>query len=329
MNLHENPQLFEEAIRFTADKIEMLEIYVEKDYWVTYVLFHLFNDEETKSMAVFKGGTSLSKCFKIINRFSEDIDITIIQDGTENSNQLNRKIRKITNKVKTILNEEELRGVTSKCGSIRKIAYSYPKSFNGEYGQIRDRIIVEASTFGHSIPNTSRLINSYIYDMMLANDQIELAEKYNLLPFEVNVLSPKRTICEKIIGLVKSCQADNPLDELKAKIRHCYDLHQVISMPEYKNFFNSDEFAEILLKVGRDDIESCPENEWLFTHPKEAIIYKDATTIWESLKPTYIGPFANLVIGELPPPDGVEATLITIYNRLNKIEWNLIGEIYA
>ncbi len=63
MNLHEHQQLFEDAIRFTADKMKMLEIYVEKDYWVTYALFHLFKDEEIKAMAVFKGGTSLSKCF--------------------------------------------------------------------------------------------------------------------------------------------------------------------------------------------------------------------------------------------------------------------------
>lgn len=323
MNLHENHQLFEDAIRYTSENMGILDIYVEKDYWVTYVLYHLFKDEKIRAMAVFKGGTSLSKCFKIINRFSEDVDITIIQDGTENPNQLKQKIRKITDKVKTVLNEENLDGVTNKGGSIRKIAYNYLKLFDGDYGQIRDRIIVEASVFGNSIPNTKVFINSYIYDIMLTNNQIKFAEEYNLLPFEVSVLSPKRTICEKIIGLVKCCYVDNPFDELKAKIRHCYDLHQILSMPEYEKFLNSGEFAEILLQVGLDDIKSHSENKWLYVHPKEAIIYQDAKNVWKTLKSTYTGPFADLVIGELPLADRIEDTLIIIYKRLNQIKWNL------
>ena len=69
----------------TRDKIFSKYVYeygnnkaiVEKDFWVTLVLDYLFNKCEFKNFFVFKGGTSLSKCFNLINRFSEDIDLIL------------------------------------------------------------------------------------------------------------------------------------------------------------------------------------------------------------------------------------------------------------
>lgn len=55
--------------------------YVEKDYWVTYALFAIFNSGIGKD-TIFKGGTALSKCYKMIDRFSEDIDlVTLRREG--------------------------------------------------------------------------------------------------------------------------------------------------------------------------------------------------------------------------------------------------------
>lgn len=69
MRLHEDERLFEQAIRFTAQEKGLREIYVEKDYWVTYALYLIFH-ADIKDQVVFKGGTSLSKCYSIIERFS-------------------------------------------------------------------------------------------------------------------------------------------------------------------------------------------------------------------------------------------------------------------
>jgi predicted nucleotidyltransferase component of viral defense system len=162
MRLHENTELFKEAVRFTADKMGMAEIYVEKDYWLTYTLFHLFHDEEIKSFAVFKGGTSLSKCFKLVDRFSEDIDLVVIQDGSENPNQLKKKLKKIITKVRLVLEEEYIEGFTNNGGNIKKVAFKYDKAFSGEYGQIRDKIAIEASVFGNSEPHSIMEVSSFI-----------------------------------------------------------------------------------------------------------------------------------------------------------------------
>jgi len=55
MNLHLNKQLFRDAIAVTSQQFDMLPIYVEKDYWVTYALFTIFNNEIGKE-TIFKGG---------------------------------------------------------------------------------------------------------------------------------------------------------------------------------------------------------------------------------------------------------------------------------
>jgi len=74
MKLHHNIQLFQDAVRVTAQQMNIPPEFVEKDYWVTYVLFAIFNSK-IGNETVFKGGTSLSKCYKLIERFSEDIDL--------------------------------------------------------------------------------------------------------------------------------------------------------------------------------------------------------------------------------------------------------------
>ena len=78
MNLHQNRQIFADAVRAAAQRYKIQEIFIEKDYWVTVALHEIFHSpmaEET----VFKGGTALSKCHKLIERFSEDIDIVILR----------------------------------------------------------------------------------------------------------------------------------------------------------------------------------------------------------------------------------------------------------
>ena len=66
-----------DLFRNTANKVKMTEAIVEKDFWVCFMLDYLFHHCPWKEKLVFKGGTSLSKAFGIINRFSEDIDLIL------------------------------------------------------------------------------------------------------------------------------------------------------------------------------------------------------------------------------------------------------------
>jgi predicted nucleotidyltransferase component of viral defense system len=76
MKLHKNIALYKDAIRFTAQQMNLKPEYIEKDYWLTYALFTVFKNEIGKD-TIFKGGTALSKCYHMIERFSEDIDLVV------------------------------------------------------------------------------------------------------------------------------------------------------------------------------------------------------------------------------------------------------------
>jgi len=98
-------------------------------------------------------------------------------------------------------------------------------------------IIVETTWLGHHEPYTTKPINTYIYEMMLSTGQQSLAVEYGLLPFEILVMEPKRTVCEKIMSLVRFSYTEEPLEDLKKKIRHTYDLHQLLQEKRTSGIF--------------------------------------------------------------------------------------------
>lgn len=216
MTLHENKNLFRQAIQFTADQMKIAVIYVEKDYWVTYALYTIFKHEIGKD-TVFKGGTALSKCFNIIDRFSEDIDLVMLRREGDSNNKLTTKIRAISDIVSAVLPEVEIKELTQKMGMNRKTAHIYNKEFQGNYNQVRDVIVVEATWLGYFEPYTTKSVCSFVGSMMSNNKQADIAEKYGLLPFDVLVLEPIRTLCEKIMSLVKFSYTENPVEDLRKK----------------------------------------------------------------------------------------------------------------
>lgn len=323
MKLHENKTLFRQAVQYTSDRMKMAAIYVEKDYWVTYALQTIFNASVGED-TVFKGGTALSKCYKMIDRFSEDIDLVVLRREGDSNNRLTNKIRTIGSVVDAILPEVEIEGLTRKMGMNRKTAHTYNKEFEGDYGQIRDVIIVEATWLGYYEPFTTRRINSFVGEMMANSNQVKTAEEYEMQPFDLRVLEPIRTICEKIMSLVRFSYGEDPIDDLRKKIRHTYDLHQLLQQREFADFFGSSAFDEMLLKVANDDVSSFRNNnQWLVHHPKEALIFREIDNVWGELKPVYRGEFRNLVYGSFPGDELILATLKEIKERLSLIEWTI------
>lgn len=324
MKLHLNQKRFQEAIAITAQEKGIIPIYVEKDYWVTYVLKLIFTDPKLKSYTVFKGGTALSKCFDIIKRFSEDIDLTILVSEGETDSELKRKLRAISKKVEKDLVEINLEGITNKRGNIRKTAHEYPILQKGNFGQVRDKVIVEASWLGNFEPYHSSKITSFVAEMMKNKGFSEMITEYELEPFEINVLDVKRTFCEKIMSLVRFSFSKYPIEDLKNKIRHIYDLNQLLELNEIKEFLKSDEFNKMMIKVGKDDIESYKnDNKWLDNHPKESILFTDLEKTWDKIKESYLYDFKLLVFGDLPKEENIIKSLKTIKKQLDVISWNL------
>lgn len=323
MKLHTDKKLFRDAVNITAQQMNIPTIYVEKDYWVTFALKIIFSDEIGRD-TIFKGGTSLAKCFKMINRFSEDIDLVVIRREGETDNKLKRKLKDVENAINDTLPEIEIQGLTHKVGMSRKTAHSYSKEFVGAYGQVRDVIVLEVNWLGYYEPFTKQKINSFVGEMMFNAGQAELIEKYEMQAFTVQVLEPIRTICEKIMSLVRFSYGERPIDDLKNKIRHTYDLHQLLQQKEFFNFLNSSDFGAMLLKVANDDVKSFRNNnEWLVHHPNKSLMFKDLSNVWSQLEATYNGSFRDLVYGDFPSSDVVLYTLESIRERMSAVSWNV------
>lgn len=323
MKLHQNERLFRQSVQFTSDQMQMLAIYVEKDYWATYVLHTLFHNEIGKD-TIFKGGTALSKCYHKIDRFSEDIDLVVLRREGESNSKLTTKIRTISDVVSAVLPEVNYEDITHKMGMNRKTAHTYSKAFKGNYGPVRDVIVVEATWLGYFEPYTTKPVISFVGNMMMNNGQSDMAKEYGLLPFDVLVLEPIRTLCEKIMSLVRFSYSENPIEALKQKVRHVYDLHQLLQQKEFSDFFQSSAFDEMLLKVANDDVRSFKNNnQWLVHHPGEALIFKVLDDIWIELKPIYYNDFKKMVYGDFPEDKAVLETMHKIKERLASITWTI------
>lgn len=323
MKLHENTKLFEDAILATSQALNIREIYIEKDYWVTFALSKIFHSDMA-GVCVFKGGTALSKCYKIIERFSEDIDLVVFTNEGDSDNQKKNRIRDVGNIIKEFLPEINIGGITNKRGNIRKTVHQYDKIYQGDFGQVRDQIILEVSWLGNFEPYSQSSLSCYIADMMKHNEQDDLIENYDLQPFGLNVLSKERTFCEKIMSLVRFSRQGNPYFDLANKIRHLYDIHMMLDNAELKEFFEGSEFEEMLVKVGKDDVISYRnDTEWLYEHPKSSIIFSKVEETWNKIRTTYFTTFKDLVYGDLPDETEIISSIGRVSKRLDSIKWNI------
>lgn len=227
MNLHSNKKLLQDAILATAEFLEMREIYVEKDYWVTVALYEIFHSD-IADQSVFKGGTALSKFHRLIERFSEDIDLVVLRNKDENDTQLKKKIRGISK------------------------------------------------------------------------------------------------VVEKIMSLVRFSRSEEPIIDLRNKIRHVYDIHQMLKDDEIQQFFKTNNFNKMLITVGQDDMIGYKNNnKWIPEHPSTALIFEKPQETWKQLSTEYNSNFKDIVTGELPAEIALINTLTEVADRLRNIKWEI------
>ncbi len=112
-----------------ANKLGIFPELVEKDFWVCWTLKQLFSLKDIGAHITFKGGTSLSKCYNAIERFSEDVDIAIerkylehgkdIEPSVEVSNKENqRRIKELMASARTAIRKQILPELRRKAGDI-------------------------------------------------------------------------------------------------------------------------------------------------------------------------------------------------------------------
>lgn len=226
--LHENKTLFSQAISLVFEKTGIQPAITEKDYYVTMLLELL---SKKLPHLVFKGGTSLSKCFKVINRFSEDIDLAM-------DSSLSQGQRK---KVKIAISEtcNELRLSILNPGNIRsrrdynryEIGYS---SIIQNDNDVSSVVIIETSYITTSFPIVELAVHSYIGDA-LSEVAYASINSLSLMPFTMKVQKLDRTFIDKIFAI-----CDYYLQGKSDRhSRHLYDIYKLFPLIEVDNKFRN------------------------------------------------------------------------------------------
>lgn len=123
MKLHINQEDFINAIQLTAEELRMAPEFVEKDYWICQILQNL-SRHELSGRIVWKGGTSLSKAYDLIKRFSSDVDFAVLLEGLS-QNQQKKLVAKIGRDTTIDLEDLDVPGQTIKNNRFRKTFHGY------------------------------------------------------------------------------------------------------------------------------------------------------------------------------------------------------------
>ena len=247
MYLHRDKETFKDMAGQAADSNGRTPAIVEKDYYVTLIL-KLLSDQLAE--CVFKGGTSLSKGFHVIDRFSEDIDITF----KEHIGESRRK------KLKNVV----LRGISEELGmpivnwgetqsdrDYNAYLFSYESVFGLQDDRLPQYVKLETALGSYSFPTQTVEIRNYIGDYLEGRGRTDLAERFSLGRFSMNLQSLERTYIDKVFAL-----CDYYLQgKSKRYSRHLYDIFKLTPLIEF-----NDGFTELVREVRehRSKMRICP-----------------------------------------------------------------------
>ncbi|AUI65848.1 MULTISPECIES: nucleotidyl transferase AbiEii/AbiGii toxin family protein [Glaesserella] len=223
-----------EILQYYSNKLSMRDTILEKDIWLCWVLDVIFNIPNRHPMA-FKGGTSLSKVFNAINRFSEDVDITLdyrffdISHSFDPkmsktkaklfSEQLKESVKKYRDAIIVPALELALKDLSQSCNitvddSGEKIWLSYPSVLSNSEQYIKESVLIELGGRNVIDPNEMHIVRPYV-----AQDNLE----FKLPEPNITVLSPQRTFWEKATLIHVECHRGLRQNAERLS-RHWYDL---------------------------------------------------------------------------------------------------------
>lgn len=221
--LHHNKEIFEQVVLRVANDKGIAPEIIEKDYYVTLFLKRI---RDLQPNIIFKGGTSLSKCYKVINRFSEDIDLNIETESKPTEGQRKKLKANIVSIIEefgfTLANPDNVRSRRD----YNKYIIDFPSVFTAGY--LKEYLLVETAVYIKAYPCKEMKATSLIYDYLKENGYDNLIAEYGLEPFNINVQSAERTLIDKLYAL-----GDYYLSEaVQEHSRHIYDICKLLEIVE-------------------------------------------------------------------------------------------------
>ena len=216
MMLHSDRDLFREVILRASEAMGVDSGIIEKDYYVTMFLKALV---KRQPQIIFKGGTSLSKCYKLIQRFSEDIDLNLEYEQRPTEGQRKHLKKNIVATIDdfgfTLTNPEQVKSRRD----YNKYVIDFASVF--DFSALKQYLIVETSVFLRAYPSQTMTAASLIYDYLKGENREDLIAQFALEPFELKVQRLERTFLDKLFA-VGDYYLDNKVTEHS---RHIYDLY--------------------------------------------------------------------------------------------------------
>lgn len=236
MEIYKNRELFEQLILKVSQDLSINETIVEKDFYVTLILKELV---KRCPDIVFKGGTSLSKCYKLVNRFSEDIDISYEENATESKRRLiNHTIIEIVDDLGFELqNRDDIKSRLD----FNRFEIVYPAIF--KLDALKDKVIIETVFSIRAYPTEKKIATSIIYDYLDNNNLLDSFEEFKHEPFNVNAQSLKRTFIDKLFAICDYYLSGT----IKEHSRHLYDIYKLVPYVQL-----NEEFSELVRQIRED-----------------------------------------------------------------------------
>lgn len=240
----------------TAREMKVSSTIIEKDFWVCFVLNYLLNESKYKDHFIFKGGTSLSKCYDVIKRFSEDADLILKWDmiGFKDEEVFKNRSKNQDYKFEISMNEKGASFIQNELKQdlienfANKIDYmeilsdekdkmvlyvKYPASFKDTY--IPSMVKLEIGPVAAKTPTEVKQIEPYCFRSFNVDDK---------QPFRVEIVSIARTFWEKL--LILYTETNRPLDK-KMPIRysrHYYDIYMIYKSNYFSSIMSNAELFE-------------------------------------------------------------------------------------
>ncbi|QSH40577.1 nucleotidyl transferase AbiEii/AbiGii toxin family protein [Lentisphaerota bacterium ZTH] len=318
-----------DLISETASRQGINSAVIEKDFWVCWILRHLFLDDEIKSKVVFKGGTTLSKIFNVIKRFSEDIDLILdwdLLDCGSNPNQLSQLSRNKRDKFTKEINEKASDYIknnfhpllsdklTKYCSDIiieinnddpQCIDVVYPTSFSDDY--IKPHITLEIGPLGAWHPNQEYLIRPYIAE--------EFPNLFKDPDCRVKAIKAERTFWEKATILHQEAHRDDGFKERYS--RHYYDLSQLAKSTIKENALRELNYLDDVRKF-KIDYYSCKWANYQNAIPGSFRLIPAQKTINE-LRRDYKSMKESMIFNQAPSFDSVIQILQDLEEEINSL----------
>lgn len=321
MRLHEDRQAFLYAVGLAGRRLGFRQFFLEKDYWITMMLKQLAGSEFSDKV-VFKGGTSLSKGYGLIERISEDVDIAVDNPHDLGDSKRKKMLKAVEKAVTFGLTPRPDRTV-KKTGSRRSTLYDFPSLMgHSADGSDADYLKLEVTAYSVLYPSQIMQMESYIGRTLREEGKTDIIEEFGLKPFGVRVLGLERTFAEKVMALVKQSHGDDRIRKLQEKVRHIYDLQQMLAKRgDVLEFLHGDSFFRFLDDVAEDDARNHTSDlSWLDCDYGGCALFGDPERTWKAVEPVYRTDFRSLLFGELPSTGSILGALNMIGARLREYD---------